>query len=65
MLQALLRYLGLDAESKRQRAETKERLDRANSQLDLLQKKLEETSQNSLKEQKAIHKTLSQGGSRG
>lgn len=61
MIQAILRYLGLDAESKRVRSEALHNLARARDELDSLQRRLEETSKISVRGQRALHKTLSEG----
>ena len=58
MFHALLRYLGLDQETKRVRQEAQQNLALADVQLDQLQKRLEETSQISVTGGLAIRKTL-------
>jgi len=58
MFQALLKYLGLDQETKQVRQKAQENLEAANTQLDQLQKRLEETSQISVTGGLAIRKTL-------
>lgn len=67
MMQSLLRYLGLDADTKRLREEARENLNRAESQLEQLQRRLDEGSKISSKGKTALHKTLSEsdfGGTR-
>jgi hypothetical protein len=61
MFQGILRYLGLDRESKRVRAETLQNLSRARDELDELQSRLKEASKISIRGQKALNKTLSEG----
>ena len=60
MIQAVLRYLGLDAESKRMRAEAKENIAKAEAQLLQLRARLEETSKIHVTGNSALRQTLSE-----
>jgi hypothetical protein len=60
VIQAVLRYLGLDAETKRTRAEAKENITKAEAQLLQLRARLEETSKIHVTGNSALHKTLSE-----
>jgi hypothetical protein len=60
MIQTVLRYLGLDAETKRQRAEAKENIAKAEAQLLQLSARLEETSKIHTTGNSALRKTLSE-----
>lgn len=58
MFQALLRYLGLDEETKRVRLKAQENLEKAEKELEQLQHRLEETSQISVTGRRELRKTL-------
>lgn len=60
MIQAVLRYLGLDEESKRVRSEAQQNLEKAGSQLTQLQLRFEETRKISTTGRRALRKTLSE-----
>ena len=60
MIQAVLRYLGLDAETKRMRSEAKENINKAEAQLLQLRVRLEETSKIHTTGNSALRKTLSE-----
>lgn len=60
MIQAILRYLGLDAETKRVREEAQQNLVKTEAQLLQLRARLAETSRISSSGRKALTKTLSE-----
>lgn len=60
MIQFILKYLGWDDETKRMRAEARQNLAMAGTQLLQLQRRLEETSKISSAGRKALRKTLSE-----
>jgi hypothetical protein len=59
-LHPVWRYLGLDEETKRLRAEAKENLEKTESQLVQLRARLQETSRISTSGRKALNRTLSE-----
>ena len=60
LYQALLQYLGLDAETKRMRLEVQKNFEMAEEQLSRIQRRLQETSTISASGKRALHKTLSE-----
>jgi nitrate reductase assembly molybdenum cofactor insertion protein NarJ len=60
MIQVVLKYLGLDAETKRMRAEAKDNIGKAEAQLLQLRARLEETSKIHVTGNSALRKTLSE-----
>lgn len=60
MIQAVLKYLGLDAETKRKRAEAKANIAEAEDQLKKLRARLEETSKIHTTGNSALRQTLSE-----
>ena len=67
MLKGVLRYLGMDEESKRKRAEMEANLRHADAQLDLVQAKLDEYSRVCSIEKRDLDKALTEsdfGGKR-
>lgn len=60
MIQAILRYLGWDEETKRVRRQAQENINLAGEQLSQIRVRLQETSAISVTGNRALHKTLSE-----